>query len=237
MDLTGVFATLANGGREATPYAVLEISRPDGTLLYSREKQKPVPAQMVEADKVAELNYMLNQVVEAGTGRRAQLNFADVAGKTGTTQEYRDAWFLGYTSRMVTGVWFGNDDYSSMNRVTGGSLPAQTWREFMIQTQSDQPPGFIPGVIGKMRSASLKPNGLSPAFITPASLTAAAPAVEPGTRVYMSMAQLFRSIEAAIEEENPTALPPVRKTVKTAQRRWSTRQPTFRFSTKTFMLN
>ncbi len=237
MDLTGVFATLANGGREATPYAVLEISRPDGKLLYSRDQQNIVPPQMVEADKVAELNYMLNQVVEAGTGRRARLNFADVAGKTGTTQEYRDAWFLGYTSRLVTGVWFGNDDYSSMKRVTGGSLPAQTWREFMIQTQSDQPPGFIPGVIGKMRSASLKPNGPPPAFITPASLTVAAPAVEPGTRVYMSMAQLFRRIEAAIEEENPTSVAPVRKTIKTAQRRWSTRQPTFRFSTKTFMLN
>lgn len=237
MDLTGVFATLANGGREATPYAVLEISRPDGKLLYSREKQNLVPAQMVEADKVAELNYMLNLVVEAGTGRRARLNFADVAGKTGTTQEYRDAWFLGYTSRIVTGVWFGNDDYSSMNRVTGGSLPAQTWREFMIQTQSDQPPGLIPGVVGKIRSAGLKPNGASTPYKTPSSLTVAAPAVEPGTRVYMSMAQLFRRIEAAIEEENPTSVAPVRKTFKTAQRRWSTRQPTFRFSTKTFMLN
>jgi len=237
MDLTGVFATLANGGRDATPYAVLEISRPDGKLLYSRDEQNIVPAQVVEADKVAELNYMLNQVVEAGTGRRAQLNFADVAGKTGTTQEYRDAWFLGYTSRLVTGVWFGNDDYTSMNRVTGGSLPAQTWREFMIQTQSDQPPGFIPGVIGKIRSAGLKPNASPPAFNTPPLRVVAAPGVEPGTRVYMSMAQLFRRIEAAIEEENPTTVTPVAKTIKTAQRRYSTRQPTFTFSTKTFMLN
>ncbi len=237
LDLTGVYATLANDGRQTTPYAVLEITRPDGKLLYSREKSQPAAAQVLEAAKVEQLNYMLNQVVEAGTGRRARLSFADVSGKTGTTQAYRDAWFLGYTSNLVTGVWFGNDDYSSMNRVTGGSLPAQTWREFMVQAQSDEPPGLIPGVATKLRTAGLKPLGTAPLVISRSRSIIRAQKVEPGTRVYMGMAQLFRQIEASIAEENLTPAKPVPTSVKTAQRRWSTRQPTFTFSTKTFMLN
>jgi penicillin-binding protein 1A len=237
LDLTGVYATLANGGREATPYAVLEISRPDGTLLYTRKKDQQPAAQVLEAEKVEDLNYMLNQVVEAGTGRRARLSFADVSGKTGTTQAYRDAWFLGYTSKLVTGVWFGNDDYSSMNRVTGGSLPAQTWREFMIQAQSDEPPGLIPGVATKIRTPELKSLDTAPLVVSSTRSIVSAGKVEPGTRVYMGMAQLFRQIEVSIEEENLTPTAPAPTTVKTAQHGWSTRQPTFTFSTKTFMLN
>ncbi len=238
MDLTGVYATFANGGVEANPYAVLEITRPDGTLLYNRDKDHRAATQVIEASKVADLNFMLNRVVEAGTGRRARLNFADVAGKTGTTQAYRDAWFVGYTANLVTGVWFGNDDYSPMNRVTGGSLPAQTWREYMIQTQSDQFPGLIPGVATKIRTASVKPLDTAPVIVSSTHSVVLTETVEPGTRVYMGMAQLFRRIEASIEEENLiSAPPPVPTTIKTATRRWSTRQPTFRFSTKTFMLN
>ncbi len=237
MDLTGVYATLANDGRKTTPYAVLEITRPDGTLLYSRKQDNQDAEQVLEASKVEELNYMLSRVVEAGTGRRARLTFADVSGKTGTTQAYRDAWFLGYTSRLVTGVWFGNDDYSSMNRVTGGSLPAQTWREYMIQAQIDKSPGLIPGVATKIRTPIAQTEDSAPTIVSSTRPTVVTEKVEPGTRVYMGMAQLFRRIEASIEEENFTPPAPVPTTVKTAQRRWSTRQPTFRFSTKTFMLN
>jgi len=237
MDLTGTFATFANGGRQATPYAVLEISRPDGLVLYSRENDRPAATQVVDASKAEQLNYMLNQVVEAGTGRRARLNFTDVSGKTGTTQGYRDAWFVGYTSALVTGVWFGNDDYSSMNRVTGGSLPAQTWREFMLQAQSGYSPGTIPGVIPKVRTASLKPIVISQPVMRSSQPITAAETGEPGTKVYRSMAQLFRRIEADIEEENNISIVPASASIKSPHRRWSPQQPTFKFSTKTFILN
>jgi penicillin-binding protein 1A len=75
--------------------------------------------------------FMMNKVVEEGTARRAMLNGIKAAGKTGTTNAYRDAWFVGYTGNFVCGVWFGNDDYSPLNRMTGGSLPAMTWHEIM----------------------------------------------------------------------------------------------------------
>ena len=74
---------------------------------------------------------MLKQVVTQGTGRAAQLSRGYAAGKTGTTQDYRDAWFVGYTEKFVTGVWMGNDNNASMNRITGGKYPAQLWRDYM----------------------------------------------------------------------------------------------------------
>jgi penicillin-binding protein 1A len=94
----------------------------------------------------------MNKVVEEGTGKRAMLDGIKAAGKTGTTNGYRDAWFVGFTGNYVGGVWFGNDDYSSTNRMTGGALPAMTWRQIMayahqgieLKTIAGVAPGPIP---------------------------------------------------------------------------------------------
>ncbi len=134
MDITGAYATFANGGRHSKSYTILEIRRPNGDLLYDRKRHETETAKLVIAPSdISDLNYMLNQVVMNGTARRAQLGFTPQAGKTGTTQAYRDAWFIGYTSHFVTGVWFGNDDYSSTKKVTGGNLPAMAWKEIMAK--------------------------------------------------------------------------------------------------------
>ncbi len=138
IDITTGYATFANGGVLATPYTVLEIRRPNGDLLYSHERNAPKAKQAIKPEVVADLNYMLNQVVVAGTGRRSKLGFTPQAGKTGTTQAYRDAWFIGFTADFVTGVWFGNDNYSEMNRVTGGSLPAMTWKAYMLKAEENK---------------------------------------------------------------------------------------------------
>ena len=146
MDITTGYATFANGGLQVKPYTVLEIRRPNGDLLYSREKNAPKLKRVFAEEDVADLNYMLNRVVEAGTGRRSLLGFTPQAGKTGTTQSYRDAWFVGFTADYVTGVWFGNDNYSETNRVTGGSLPAMTWKAFMLQAEKDKTAKGLPGI-------------------------------------------------------------------------------------------
>ncbi|WP_137389941.1 transglycosylase domain-containing protein [Rhodoligotrophos defluvii] len=146
MELTTAYATFANGGKAVTPYTVLEIRRPNGDLLYSRAKDAPPAPQVFDPVNVADLNYMLNQVITQGTGRRAQLGFTPQAGKTGTTQDYRDAWFMGFTAQYVTGVWFGNDDYSPMDKVTGGSIPATAWKMFMDKALETQVAAPLPGI-------------------------------------------------------------------------------------------
>jgi penicillin-binding protein 1A len=89
---------------------------------------------------------MMGQVVTAGTARRADLGYTPVAGKTGTTQSYRDAWFVGFSAKYVTGVWFGNDDYSPTNRATGGSIPASTWKAFMLRADRAKAPVSLAGL-------------------------------------------------------------------------------------------
>ncbi len=146
IDITAAYAAFANGGKRIVPYTVLEIRRPDGALIYARETMGPKPEQTLPPEKVAQLNRMLSQVPERGTARRAFLGFTPQAGKTGTTSSYRDAWFIGYTGHLVTGIWFGNDDYTPTRRMTGGSLPAQTWKAFMIEAVGRLEPKPLPGV-------------------------------------------------------------------------------------------
>ena len=128
-EMTGAFAAFASGGLKAEPYSVLKILNPKGEVLYERGS---VRRERVIAQETAEtMNAMLYRVVEAGTGRRARIAEHEIAGKTGTSSDWRDAWFIGYTSQLVTGVWVGNDDFTPMRRVTGGSLPAQIWNDYV----------------------------------------------------------------------------------------------------------
>ena len=95
---------------------------------------------------VADMNYMMNKVVEEGTGKKAMLDGIKAAGKTGTTNAYRDAWFVGFTGNLVAGVWYGNDDHTSMNNMTGCTLPAQTWHEVMAFAHQNLEIHPIPGL-------------------------------------------------------------------------------------------
>ena len=146
LDMTGAYATFASDGIKTTPYAITEIRTQAGDLIYRHDSDAPPRRQVAEPEKVEQLNMMLNQVVVGGTGRRANLDFTPVAGKTGTNQAYRDAWFVAYTGELATGVWMGNDDFVPTNRVTGGSIPAQVWHDYMMQAISERYAVPIPGV-------------------------------------------------------------------------------------------
>src|SRR5260370_35554146 len=95
--------------------------------------------------RVAELNSMMMDVIAYGTGKAARLD-RPAAGKTGTSQDYRNAWFIGFTADLVTGVWFGNDDNSPMKKVTGGMLPAHTWHQFMTAANANLPARDLPAL-------------------------------------------------------------------------------------------
>jgi penicillin-binding protein 1A len=139
VDMTTVYATIANRGREAEPRGVREIRlRGDTTPLM--QQRGGVGAPVVSERTAGLLTYMMREVVRRGTGRRAQLPDREAAGKTGTTQGARDAWFLGFTADYVVGVWMGNDDNTPLTGVTGGGLPAEIWREAMVRIHDGVPP-------------------------------------------------------------------------------------------------
>ncbi|WOJ90792.1 PBP1A family penicillin-binding protein [Methylocapsa polymorpha] len=131
IDMASAYCTFANGGLRAPPYAAVEIMNSRGEVIYRHDRDAPPPHRIIEAETIATMDSMLMQVVLAGTGRRAQLDNIEVAGKTGTTNGYKDAWFIGFTGNYVGAVWFGNDDDTAMKEMTGGTLPAATWHEIM----------------------------------------------------------------------------------------------------------
>jgi len=143
---TGGYAVLANGGMSVTPYAIEEVRNPAGDLLYSHERDAPKPVRLFPLEKIEQLNSMLGLVVTNGTGKAAQLDFTTAAGKTGTSSAWRDAWFMGFTGQYVTGVWFGNDDFTSTAGLTGGNLPAMTWKEYMTYAHGTFNIPQIPGL-------------------------------------------------------------------------------------------
>jgi penicillin-binding protein 1A len=146
LEMTGAYAHLPNGGNKVVPYGILRIRTRDGKEIYKREA--PEPVQLLGKGVVEMMNYMLVDVATRGTGAKAALPGRQVGGKTGTSQDYKDAWFIGFTGNLVTGVWIGNDDNKSMKKVTGGSIPATIWHDFMIKALEGKPVKGIPTSAG-----------------------------------------------------------------------------------------
>lgn len=132
VDMAAAYSAIANGGYATWPHAIKEVYTRDGYQLYQREAD--TENRILDAGAVKDLTKMLEKVISQGTGRRAKIpGFA--AGKTGTTQDYRDAWFVGFTDEYVIAVWVGNDDNSPMKGVTGGTLPAEIWRKIALSVR------------------------------------------------------------------------------------------------------
>jgi penicillin-binding protein 1A len=141
LELVSAYAPFANGGSGVWPHGIAEIRDGAGKIVFRRTGSGL--GQVVSPELTGTMNEMLSAVIGHGSGKSAALP-RPAAGKTGTTQDYRDAWFIGYTAELVTGVWLGNDDNTPMNKVTGGSLPAQAWRRFMLAATPTMPVRALP---------------------------------------------------------------------------------------------
>jgi penicillin-binding protein 1A len=140
------YAAFPNQGRKVEPFAAVEARNSRGDLIYRRDRDGPPPRQILPKQVAEDMNYLLSKVPEEGTGRRAALPGIRSAGKTGTTDSYRNAWYVGYTGNFVAAVWLGNDDYSPTSNMTGGSLPAMIWHEIMSYAHQGQEIRPIPGL-------------------------------------------------------------------------------------------
>ena len=136
LELTGAYNVLANGGNGVWTHGVRLIEDVDGNLLYLRKGFGP--GRLLEENITFDMTQMLKETIKTGTGKNAKIG-RPAAGKTGTSQSLRDAWFIGFSSDMVTGVWFGNDDDSPMRKITGGNAPAILWSDFMKKAHENKP--------------------------------------------------------------------------------------------------
>jgi len=146
IELVSAYAAFANGGEAIAPYVVERVRTVTGKPLYVRSPQSF--GRIIEARHVAMMNQMMRETLRMGTAQKAQLPGWPAAGKTGTSQDFRDAWFIGYTAHLVTGVWLGNDDSSPTKKATGGGLPVDIWSRFMRVAHQGVAVAALPGLSG-----------------------------------------------------------------------------------------
>ncbi|GLR98419.1 MULTISPECIES: transglycosylase domain-containing protein [Bradyrhizobium] len=146
VELVGAYAPFANGGLAVAPHVVTRIRTLSGKLLYMRQPEER--NQVIEPRYVGMMNAMMRETLISGTAKKAEIPGWPAAGKTGTSQDYRDAWFIGYTANLVTGVWLGNDDNSPTKKATGGGLPVEVWTRFMKAAHEGVPVANLPSAPG-----------------------------------------------------------------------------------------
>jgi penicillin-binding protein 1A len=153
IELVSAYAPFANGGDAISPHVIERVRNHAGKVLFSRASQNL--GRIVEPRYVGMMNAMLRETLLTGTAQKAQLPGWPAAGKTGTSQDFRDAWFIGYTGHLVTGVWLGNDDSSPMKKATGGGLPVEIWTKFMKVGHQGVAVAALPGLTGGPSLASI----------------------------------------------------------------------------------
>jgi penicillin-binding protein 1A len=209
LEHTVAYATFPNAGKAVKPHAILEVRSGAGDTVWRFDRDESMkPVQAIPPQVAADMAMMMNHVVEDGTAKRAMLDGIKAAGKTGTTNSYRDAWFVGYTGNFVCGVWYGNDDYSPLNRMTGGSLPAQTWHDIMAYAHQGIELGQVAGLPKNPAVTGPILADRSDAPIRPAMLT------HRGTQTLLKVEELM---DEAGQKMSQTAAPPARAEQKPAR--------------------
>lgn len=150
LELTSAYAVFARDGQRHEPYFIVSLSNSRGEVLYQHDARDP--AQVLQPEIAQAMSTMMQDVILTGTGRRAALPGRAAGGKTGTSQSFRDAWFIGFTADYTAGVWVGNDDDSPMQDVTGGGLPAQIWQRYMLDVHEGLPVSPLSAAAPRTRS-------------------------------------------------------------------------------------
>jgi len=157
IEMTGAYAGILNGGSSVLPYGLNAI-RLLGDTEPLAGRTGGIGERVIDTKAAQQLTYMMYEVVQSGTGQRAKIEGVEVAGKTGTTQAARDAWFIGFTADFVVGVWMGYDDNTPLKGVTGGGIPADIWRATMLAITNNSVPGPLPMVRDPLQiSQRMKP--------------------------------------------------------------------------------
>jgi penicillin-binding protein 1A len=143
LEMTAAFVPFSNGGRGVIPHVINRIMTSNGTIIYERSGSGP--GQVIDPMYVGMMNAMLRETINSGTGRKAAIAGWDAAGKTGTSQDFRDAWFIGYTRMLTAGVWFGNDNDKPTKKASGSNLPATAWNRFMTDALAGVQTADLPG--------------------------------------------------------------------------------------------
>jgi penicillin-binding protein 1A len=165
LEMASAYAAFANGGVGVQPHVIMKVRIADGKLVYGRRNASF--GRVIEPQYVSMMNNMMQETLLTGTARKAELPGWQAAGKTGTSQDFRDAWFVGYTSRLVAAVWLGNDDDSPTKKVSGGNLPVDVWSRFMKEALDGVPVAALPGASWRTASAPNPFSGLLPPLELP----------------------------------------------------------------------
>ena len=162
LEITAAFVPFANGGMGIVPHVVTRITSADGKILYQRKGSGI--GRIIEPGPLASMNVMLAETLTTGTAKKAQIPGWPAGGKTGTSQDFRDAWFIGYTGLLTTGVWLGNDDGTPTKRATGGTLATVVWQRFMLDAHRGRPAVAIPGagLAPSLPASAAVPNPVTP---------------------------------------------------------------------------
>src|SRR3954471_2355099 len=165
MELVSAYVPFANGGIAVAPHVIDKVRTAGGKLIY--RARNPGLGRVIDDRTVAMMNQMMQETLASGTARKADVGGFPAAGKTGTSQDFRDAWFVGYTGHLVTGVWLGNDDNSSTKKLTGSGMPVDIWSRFMKAAHQGLPMADLPGMAG--RTIELAPQAPVPPATPPAN--------------------------------------------------------------------
>ncbi|HEV7440791.1 MAG TPA: transglycosylase domain-containing protein [Methylobacterium sp.] len=191
LEMVGAYGAFANGGTGVIPYVVSTVKAADGKLLYKRGEGGL--GRVIDANAVGMMNAMMHETFVIGTAKKGDIPGWDLAGKTGTSQDFRDAWFIGYSGSLVTGIWLGNDDGEPTKKASGGNLPVEIWKTYMSVALKGQTPVPLPGMNRWRKApettasvASASPGGILGTLLgeppQPATQPAAQPRPQPGPR-------------------------------------------------------